>query len=123
MLTKSGFSHIGSGDYRTVYAIPDAPRVIKIAKNTLGVKENLAAIENWRQAEQLNVDCYLAELHEYSSDGWWILQEHISETAPPTIAPLKDTLTEAGVTIAEVNRHNVGTRNGSAILLDYGGSQ
>jgi len=65
MLTKSGFAHIGSGDYRTVYAIPDAPHVIKIAKNPLGVKENLAAVGNWRQAERLNVDCYLAELPEW----------------------------------------------------------
>jgi hypothetical protein len=121
ILTKSGCSRVGSGDYRVVYTLPDSPNVIKIARNPLGIEENLAAVNNWHKAERLNVNSRLAKLVEHEPNGWWILQEHVSETTPSSVATLKYELREAGLVINEVNRDSIGMRNGSAVLLDYGG--
>ena len=122
-LTEAGLQRIGSGDYRVVYRLPNDDRVLKVAKNPLGTTENLAAADNWQQAVRLQVDEHLAELHEHDPDGWWLLQERVSQTAPPSVQPLKHTLRDAGVSIDEITIHNVGQRtDGSFVLFDYGGS-
>lgn len=123
VLTEAGLQQIGSGDYRLVYARPDGDRVLKVARNPLGTSENLAAVDNWQQAVRLEVDNRLAELYEHDPNGWWVLQERVTHTAPPSVQPLTHTLRAAGLSITDITIHNVGQRDdGTFVLFDYGGT-
>jgi hypothetical protein len=69
----SRFKYLGDGRGRVVYAL-NSRKVVKIAKNTLGINQNLNEVE---LSLRYNNSSILAKVLESSPDGLWVVAERV----------------------------------------------
>lgn len=142
LMSKNGFSRVGSGDYRVVYG--DENTVVKLAWNKLGIKENKSEFRNWekyrdREVEQINGEgtCkaknYLAELYKCQRNKFgWILMEKVEDGADNVTVKeakkIRETFSNSGIEIDEISPYNMGRAYRDdlskqvPVVFDYGGT-
>ena len=142
LMSKNGFSRIGSGDFRVAYANEDV--VAKLAWNRLGIKENKSELRNWerykdREIQRIrdNGTCkarnYLAELYECDQNQFgWILMERVQDGSDNVTGEeaqeVRTSLSNAGIEIDEIKPYNMGKAYRDNIservpvVFDYGGT-
>lgn len=142
LMSKNGFSRIGSGDYRVVYGGEET--VVKIAWNRLGIKENKAEYRNWRRIKDTEVEridnngtCkareYLAEIQGFQDNKFgWILMERVQDgldnVTSEEAEKVREQFERSGIKIDEIEPYNMGRcyrtnlSKEVPVVFDYGGT-
>ncbi len=123
LLKSNGYESFDGGTYRYVYKIPNQNKVLKIAKNNMGRKENRAEAENYYNAPK-SVKENLAEIFNDDLKGKWLIQEYIPNDCTPSEAKqLSKKLKDNNFYISEIDVWNVGkTKDGRVVAFDYAGN-
>jgi hypothetical protein len=121
-LESCGFTKVGAGAYRFVYAYPSKNRVLKISKSQMGRKQNKSAIGLWKEAAA-STRKHLARCFDYSTDNRLMVQERVNDTCTESdVHTVKKSLQKNNINVDEINIFNVGVRSdGTPVLYDYGG--
>lgn len=142
LMSKSGFSKVGSGDYRVVYG--DEDTVAKIAWNQLGLNENKSEYMNWNRIKNTTVGringkgtCeareYVGEIYSCHNNKFgWLLMERIrvgfNNVTPEEADKVRQSFEEAGIHIDEIEPYNMGRcyrkelSEEVPVIFDYGGT-
>lgn len=125
---EHGFELMGTGDSRLIYDISDVcdlSAVLKVAHNDVGIRENRREVYDREQWDD-ELRHRLVPVLDYGHGEEWTISPLVStsirhEDMSRAQAELRELVEAAGGDPREVYPPNIGVRDGTYVLLDFGG--